>query len=511
MGSRHEALGALVVWMLMLSSSLGQETKYWQWEAKKPFHNAIVYVRVGYAGGAGTIFSSDEKNCWIITAWHTFEAGGNSAPQMSWDGASWYTGRLQSKDVENDIAIIWQPTLTKAYAAPMAKEPVKAGETLSFAGFGGPGNQMRRWTAVARTETSDDVIQGNTSGLNGDSGGGVFNANGELVGVISGGSNLQSFGLVTEGDDWQLHYPLRCCAVRPMRGLLGWRMGGQRIRIGRGSPQQCPPGGCRPQGYIMPQSAPQSFPQYAPPTVPDETPAPLPDSTPTPTDLPTTPTTPTNPPTPPITPTTNQTDIDELNKKIEDLNVKIDAIKPLKGDKGDKGDTGEKGPKGDNGAAATIDLAALTTKLVEHLKTDPSFVQSCKGEKGDIGNTAPVDIQALAVEIASKLKSDPAFLKSVKGLKGDTGEKGPKGDTGGIGSDADVDVDALAALVTKKLPDIQVLFLGKDDVQHSVQYVKLGGILKIPPVILSKRENGKTFMQVKALGDKINLELVPVE
>jgi hypothetical protein len=241
MGSRREASIALVVWFCLLSLSLGQETKYWQWEAKKPFHDAIVFVRCrlsenSWSNGSGTIVAADEKNCWIVTASHIFQS--NSAPEMSWDGKTWAVGRFLAKDDESDVAIVWQPTLMKAQSAPLAIESPKPGDVLSFAGYGGPGSQMRRWTASVRMETDDKKLVGDTSGLDGDSGGGVFNQQGQLVGVISGGRRLQSFGLVSDGKDFQLHYPLMCCNTKPIRSLFG------RFRQRRNS---------TPQGIVVPQ------------------------------------------------------------------------------------------------------------------------------------------------------------------------------------------------------------------------------------------------------------------
>jgi hypothetical protein len=103
--------------------------------------------------------------------------------------------------------------------------------------------------------------------------------------------------------------------------------------------------------------------------------------------------------------------------------------------------------------------------------------------------------------VAAKLKGDPAFVTACKG------QAGPPGPSG---ADAALDMPALVAAVRQALPPIQVEFLGAGQQPASRQEVALGQTLRVPPVIVAKKEGGKLYWQVKPLGQPINLELVPV-
>jgi hypothetical protein len=62
--------------------------------------------------------------------------------------------------------------------------------------------------------------------------------------------------------------------------------------------------------------------------------------------------------------------------------------------------------------------------------------------------------------------------------------------------------------VLQALPPITVEIMGKDGPAET-QVVHLGETITIPPVVMTKTENGETYWQVKPLGEAIRIELVP--
>jgi hypothetical protein len=183
---------------------------------------------------------------------------------------------------------------------------------------------------------------------------------------------------------------------------------------------------------------------------------------------------------------------EQLSAAIAALQSKIDAIQAQPGP---AGPPGLQGPKGDTGDAGVVDVQAVAAAVVVALKQDAEFVAACKGEKGDAGDADQIDAAALATAVAEKLKSDPAFIASCRGEPGGA---------------AAVDVAAVTVEVQKRLQPMTFNFLGKDKAVFSTQTVGLGGTVEVAPVIITKKENGKLFWQIKALGDPMNLELVPV-
>jgi hypothetical protein len=195
---------------------------------------------------------------------------------------------------------------------------------------------------------------------------------------------------------------------------------------------------------------------------------------------------------------------EQLAAAIAALQIKIDAIQAQPGAAGSPGTDGAPGlpglPEipgvpGKEGKDAIVDVQAVAAAVVEALKQDSAFVAACKGEKGDTGDAAQIDAAALATAVAEKLKSDPAFIVSCQGEPGGA---------------ATIDMAALTVEVQKRLQPITFNFLGKDKAVFSTQTVGLGGTVEVAPVIITKKENGKLFWQIKALGDPLNLKLVPV-
>ena len=111
-----------------------------------------------------------------------------------------------------------QPDPKRRYVAPVA-----AGVFYLFTGLGG-GSQvdccLRHFTAVAASPTNSQTILADAPLLPGDSGGAIFNSDGELVGVISGGWFWWDGGVQTErGAPIHVTWPAKGCNVAPILSL----------------------------------------------------------------------------------------------------------------------------------------------------------------------------------------------------------------------------------------------------------------------------------------------------
>jgi hypothetical protein len=140
--------------------------------------------------GSGTLISKDERSAVVLTCWHLFSDSQGPIVVRFPNDPTQYQGRLAGTDRGGDLAaVIIAPP--KAAPVPLsAAEPAHL-ERLASGGFGGPENQLafNRGQVTARIDRGDNTQSGfalQGAARQGDSGGPVFNAAGELVGVASG-------------------------------------------------------------------------------------------------------------------------------------------------------------------------------------------------------------------------------------------------------------------------------------------------------------------------------------
>ena len=107
----------------------------------------------------------------------------------------------------------------------MAKDPIKSGDKLEFAGLGG-GSKLnccsRHFSAKASSPSSLEKIFADAPLLPGDSGGPVFNSDHEVVGIISGGWFWWKSGLMANDGIASIRttWPARASNVGPIRTLI---------------------------------------------------------------------------------------------------------------------------------------------------------------------------------------------------------------------------------------------------------------------------------------------------
>ncbi|MDO4570333.1 MAG: serine protease [Planctomycetia bacterium] len=133
----------------------------------------------------------------IITCAHLFEEGENAQIWIYFPGAGRCQAELHSVDRTWDLAILDSPTgwtiqgATLPPAVPLGESTPKQGETLFFAGYGSNGTfrcvagNLLGYCAVGKSKNCETLVVSGQARL-GDSGGPIFNSNGELVGVLWG-------------------------------------------------------------------------------------------------------------------------------------------------------------------------------------------------------------------------------------------------------------------------------------------------------------------------------------
>ncbi|PHR99594.1 MAG: hypothetical protein COA78_24815 [Blastopirellula sp.] len=249
---------------MLLGATLAPAADVWQWTPDAEHHKAINAITIGNGGGTGTFCISEATGRkFILTCGHM----GNSPGVVHWwDGS---TGRLTPLVVIDQVgssgvdvasfAVDHVPAGTPAIPLATFNPPI--GAKVEVCGYGGPGKQsqadLRHFTSsVLKYETNLGRLS--ASLLNGDSGGPVI-YQGYLVGINSGGSNVRSFGLNTNGSDWMLHSPARITTIGPIRQVLGWQLD-----------PNCPNGQCAPAPRYQQPSNPQwqQQPNFRPPVQP---------------------------------------------------------------------------------------------------------------------------------------------------------------------------------------------------------------------------------------------------
>lgn len=165
-------------------------------------HPAVVRVitplRDGMALGSGTLVATNETQGLVISNWHVIDGAAGPISVLFPDGFS-STGVVLKADRDWDLAalLIRRPNVEPVSLARRAPRP---GEPLTIAGYGG-GNyrtatgRCTQYVAPAPNRPLE-MVELATSARQGDSGGPIFNAQGELAGVLfgtGGGATMGSY------------------------------------------------------------------------------------------------------------------------------------------------------------------------------------------------------------------------------------------------------------------------------------------------------------------------------
>lgn len=170
-------------------------------QSSKP-HPAVCRIAVaergGQAFGSGTLIDAREQHGLVVTNWHVVRDATGKIEVLFPSGFV-SEARPLKLDETWDLAalVIWRPPTEPA---PLAKSPPQPGESLTICGYGGGDylQQTGRCTDYYSPEIGQpqELVELNVEARQGDSGGPIFNARGELAGVLFGaaqGTTLGSF------------------------------------------------------------------------------------------------------------------------------------------------------------------------------------------------------------------------------------------------------------------------------------------------------------------------------
>jgi serine protease Do len=173
-------------------------------------HPAVVRVispeRNGASLGSGTLVDVSEKHGLVITNWHVVkDAAGNVI--VSFPDGFQTPGYVIKMDRDWDLAAvaIWRP---RVQPVPIAAEIPQRGDPLAIAGYGS-GNyraQAGRCTQYLSPGAGlpFDIVEVSAAARHGDSGGPIFNARGELAGVLFGEGGGMTSGSASARVRWFL-------------------------------------------------------------------------------------------------------------------------------------------------------------------------------------------------------------------------------------------------------------------------------------------------------------------
>jgi hypothetical protein len=190
---RCVAVSVTLVWLTCCSSAVARK---WPWsradEPAQPPHPAVVRVLVdepdGISQGSGTLVDIRDHAGLVVTNWHVVRDASGPIHVIFPDGFR-SAARLLQVDPDWDLAalMIWRPPTAPV---PLATRAPRPGDPLTIAGYG-PGRYRAaagRCTQYVAPSTRHpyEMVEVSAVARQGDSGGPIFNEQGELAGVLFG-------------------------------------------------------------------------------------------------------------------------------------------------------------------------------------------------------------------------------------------------------------------------------------------------------------------------------------
>jgi len=379
----------LFILSLLHSIANAQIPRSWKWTTPANYHEAVVQVRQGNAGGTGTLIFNKNGRGAVLTAAHVVEGG--SLATAKWSNGYSSSGVIFGRDNNADVAIFSCRPPPNAPVIPILGRSIELQfpVPVECCGYGGPTQRLRHWSSrLVRCDGRDNYTDTSSGALSGDSGGPVLyhvpDQGMALIGVIEGSPRAYSVGVAEDGTNWQIHTPIRVTRWGEIERLITQSWGGCQPQYG--APQYSP------QGYGQFQSAP--LPQQSPIQKPDDLPFAEPEPKPEPKPV--------------------EIDYD----KILDLMAEDERFKPQKGEPGEQGPPGPPGPAGQDGppgppgpagSDAECDLTAILARLEaieSKLDSEPPqdqwshlvsmFPSASNGGVGGGGHTTEIHHDALA-------------------------------------------------------------------------------------------------------------------
>ncbi len=156
----------------------------------------IVPNRDGMSFGSGTLVDVRDQHGLVLTNWHVVNEASDEITVRFPDG--FVSGaKLLKADKTWDLAAlaIWKPTCSPV---PLATRPPQPGDVLSIAGYGHGTYRLATGRCThyfaPQTNLPQEWVELSVAARQGDSGGPIFNQQGELAGVLFGASSNTTLG-----------------------------------------------------------------------------------------------------------------------------------------------------------------------------------------------------------------------------------------------------------------------------------------------------------------------------
>ncbi len=214
------------------SAQVGTDTDLWSWTGAADHHRSIVRVSLNGAEGTGAIIYKDsERSCETgvpgicATALHVVEASrhGSRMRISFFNGQTSEDCEIIQADENVDLALIRLTVPHDVPASHPSKSVTRSGDAIEIVGLGG-GSQLaklRSFSTKASAPTNEAQIFADVTLLPGDSGGAVFDRDGHVVGIVSGGWFWFDAGVRTsDGQFVQATWPARASNATVLRTLL---------------------------------------------------------------------------------------------------------------------------------------------------------------------------------------------------------------------------------------------------------------------------------------------------
>ena len=220
---------------LMLAGSstaqVGFDTTHWNWTPKATYHDAVVKIDTGDGSGTGVLVHVYEDRpigngfeglC--LTAHHVIGDDVTEGIKVVYrNGKRAKRCKVVSSNKDSDIALlkVWVPAGVQPVA--ISKQAAVKGSALEFCGLGGGSElkSLRHFRSESSSPTSMGLIFASVPLLPGDSGGPVFDKQGSVVGIISGGWFWFDGGVKNaKGSTVSVTWPARACNLDPISELV---------------------------------------------------------------------------------------------------------------------------------------------------------------------------------------------------------------------------------------------------------------------------------------------------
>lgn len=209
-----KSIATFLAFFLMVSvaqAQYGKDSGHWDFKTYDKISKSVVRIGANSSdvnsmsawSGSGTVFkinpnkkhatNADWYECHILTANHVSSENPAKIVIHYQTGSSYSGARIVCTDKESDLSIIVAYCHKDHPCVKIATTIPKIGDVVRVCGYGRTSDvtKPRYYEAkVARVEQDGLRVYVDEDTVWGDSGGGIFNADGELIGCVSGGCDI---------------------------------------------------------------------------------------------------------------------------------------------------------------------------------------------------------------------------------------------------------------------------------------------------------------------------------